>query len=154
MKNGIVGMLVGALVSIGAAAMAGSPVDGGRGAPDGLGRYGIGHTTLVVTDAARNLDGSTPATGSGRPLYVHIWYPTDVRTGQHVRYTWNNPVYNQNPGGAVYPGLPDLPALTFTGSLSLNPVADGAPLTRDEFPLLVASHGNETAATKVAPSSA
>ncbi len=140
-----------ALVSLAGMASAAASDDDGRGAPDGLGRYGIGHTTLVVTDTARNVDGSTPATGSGRPLYVHVWYPTDLRTGSHVSYTWNNPLYNENPRGAVYPGLPDLPALTFTGALSLNPVAEHAPLTRASFPLLIASHGNETGATKVAP---
>lgn len=161
MNNGIIraagsslaarAILIGALLGISGTAMAGSPDEGDRNAPGGPGAYGIGHTTLVVTDTSRNLDGSTPATGSGRPLYVHIWYPTNVRTSQHLLYSWNNPVYNQNPGGTVYPGLPDLPALTFTGSTSLNPVADHAPLARDRFPLLVASHGNETAATKVAP---
>ena len=144
-------ILIGALALLGTTAMTALADEGERNAPGGPGPYGIGHTTLVVTDASRNLDGSTPSTGPGRPLYVHIWYPTNVRTNQHVRYAWNNPVYNQNPGGAVYPGLPDLPALTFTGSASLNPVAEQAPLARDTFPLLVASHGNETAATKVAP---
>jgi hypothetical protein len=152
MSNRAIGaVLVAVSLGLSGAVSAGPPDEGRRGTPDGPGHYGIGHTTLVVTDAARNVDGSTPATGSGRPLYVHIWYPTNVHTGQHVLYTWNNPLYNQNPGGTVYPGLPDLPALTFTGSTSLNPVADHAPLARDKFPLLVASHGNETAATKVAP---
>jgi hypothetical protein len=144
-------ILIAALLFVGGAAMAGSGDDGNHYAPDRAGSYGIGHTTLVVIDHSRNVDGSTPATGSGRPLYVHIWYPTDARTSQHVLYSWNDPVYNQNPSGTVYPGLPDLPALTFTGSTSLNPVADHAPLAKDQFPLLVASHGNETAATKVAP---
>ena len=144
-------ILIGALVGLSATAMAGLPDGDVRNAPDGEGRYGIGHTTLVVTDPTRNLDGSTPATGSGRPLYVHIWYPTNLQTSQHVHYSWNNPLYNQNPGGTVYPGLPDLPALTFTGSISLNPVANHGPLAGGTFPLLVASHGNETAATKVAP---
>ena len=144
-------IVIAALLGVSATAMAGSPDQGGGNAPDGQGRYGVGHTTLVVTDTSRNLNGSTPATGSGRPLYVHIWYPTNVHTSQHVLYSWNNPLYNQNPGGTVYPGLPDLPALTFTGSTSLNPVANHAPLVGDAFPLLIASHGNETAATKVAP---
>jgi Platelet-activating factor acetylhydrolase, isoform II len=144
-------ILTGALACVSTTTMSAPADEGERGAPGGPGPYGIGHTTLVVTDASRNLDGSTPSTGSGRPLYVHIWYPTNAHTNQHVRYSWNNPVYNQNPGGAVYPGLPDLPALTFAGSTSLHPVAEQAPLARDTFPLLVASHGNETAATKVAP---
>ena len=119
--------------------------------PDQTGPYGIGHTTLVITDTARNVDGSTPATGAGRPLYVHIWYPTEVKTTTHILYTWNDPVYNQNPGSSVYPGLPDLPALTFPGTPSLNPVSERAPLAPHRFPLLIASHGNETAATKVMP---
>jgi hypothetical protein len=153
MDNGIIGaarsslaaraILIGTLLGACGTVLAGSP--------DREDRYGIGHTTLVLTDASRNVDGSTPAAGSGRPLYVHIWYPTNARTNQHVLYSWNNPLYNQNPGGAVYPGLPDLPALTFTGSTSLHPVAEQAPLAAERFPLLVASHGNETAATKVAP---
>jgi dienelactone hydrolase len=160
MRNGIdraIGLLAASVILTGAmlgssgAALAGVAAEGSSGAPDGPGRYGIGHTTLVITDAARNVDGTVPATGSGRPLYLHIWYPTNVRTHQHVLYTWNNPLYNQNPGGAVYLGLPDLPALTFTGATSLNPVAEHAPLAGETFPLLIASHGNETAATKVAP---
>ena len=83
--------------------------------------YAIGHMTLVLTDSSRNPDGSTPVTGAGRPLYVHVWYPSSSPAAQKIRYTWNNPVYNQNPGGAVYPGLPDTPALTFTGSASTSP---------------------------------
>ena len=142
--------LFGALLTVGGLA---SAHDGEERLypPDHVGPHAIGHTTVVITDTTRNVDGSAPATTPGRPLYLHIWYPTTVKTTQHVRYTWNDPVYNQNPGGAVYPGLPDLPALTFTGSSSLNPVSEGAPLARATFPLLVASHGNETAATKVMP---
>ena len=119
--------------------------------PEQAGRYGIGHTTVVITDPARNLDGSSPATSSGRFLHLDIWYPTTVRTNQHIRYTWNNPLYNQNPGGTVYPGLPDLPALTALGSLSLNPVTDNAPLAKAEFPLLIASHGNLVSSAKNMP---
>jgi len=118
--------------------------------PDRHGPYGVGHTTVVLTDASRNLDGSAPAATAGRPLFLHIWYPTTV-TGGHVTYTWNNPLYSQNPGGAVYPGLPDLPALSFTGSTSASPVAEAAPLAKVSFPLLVASHGNEVAAAKSMP---
>src|SRR5271154_488177 len=108
--------------------------------------YAIGHTTMVVTDTSRNPDGSTPITTAGRPLYLHIWYPTSASASQHIRYTWNNPVYNQNPGGTVYPGLPDTPAVTFTGSTSAHPIAEGAPLARGRFPFLVATHGYEVAA--------
>ena len=113
--------------------------------------YAIGHTTMVVTDTSRNPDGSTPITTAGRPLYLHIWYPTSASARQHIRYTWNNPVYNQNPGGSVYPGLPDTPAVTFTGSTSAHPIAEGAPLARGRFPLLVATHGFEVAAAKNMP---
>ena len=113
--------------------------------------YAIGHTTMVVTDTSRNPDGSTPITTAGRPLYLHIWYPTSASPRQHIRYTWNNPVYNQNPGGSVYPGLPDTPAVTFTGSTSAHPIAEGAPLARGRFPLLVATHGFEVAAAKNMP---
>ena len=139
------------LLASGAGAMAGE-ADGQWGTPtDRPGEYAIGHTTLVLTDNSRNVDGSTPVSSAGRPLYLHIWYPTTSPATQHIVYTWNDPVYNQNPGGTVYPGLPDLPALTFTGATSLNAVADGAPLAGERFPLLIASHGNETAATKAMP---
>jgi dienelactone hydrolase len=113
--------------------------------------YAIGHVTLVITDTTRNPDGSTPVTTAGRPLYLHIWYPTSVRATQPIRYTWNNPVYNQNPGGAVYPGLPDTPSTTFAGSFSAHAIAEGAPLARGAFPLLVATHGYEVAAAKNMP---
>jgi hypothetical protein len=144
-------ILLGTLFAASGMAIAGSSDEDQIYPPDRAGRYSIGHTTLVLTDAMRNVDGSTPATSSGRPLYLHIWYPTTTPATLHVLYTWNDPVYNQNPGGTVYPGLPDLPALTFTGSMSLNPVTDQAPLARERFPLLVASHGNETSATKAVP---
>src|ERR1700761_1888941 len=113
--------------------------------------YAIGHTTIVLTDTSRNPDGSSPVTTAGRPLYLHIWYPTSATPVQHARYTWNNPVYTQNPGGAVYPGLPDTPGVTFAGSTSAHPIAEGAPLARGRFPLLVATHGFEVAAAKNMP---
>lgn len=112
--------------------------------------YSVGHATAVVIDPSRNPDG-TPSTGTGRPLYLHIWYPTGESARGHIAYTWNNPVYSQNPGGAVYPGLPDLPALTFPGSPSLHAVTEGAPIARGSFPLLMASHGNLVAAAKNMP---
>ena len=115
------------------------------------GRYAIGHTTLVITDSSRNPDGSTPVTTPGRPLYVHVWYPTWAHPRGHIQYTWNNPVYNQNTGGSVYPGLPDTPPLTFTGSTSAHAVAEGAALAEGRFPLLVATHGYEVAAAKNMP---
>lgn len=121
-------------------------------APDQAGPYGIGHTTVVLTDTSRNLDGSTPVTSAGRFLHLDIWYPTKTRTNEHVSYTWNNPIYNENPGGAIYPGLPDLAPLTSAGALSANPVLDNAPLARKgKFPLLVASHGNLVASAKNMP---
>ncbi|MDB6083421.1 MAG: hypothetical protein JWN43_1302 [Gammaproteobacteria bacterium] len=144
-------LLLGVLFAASGTALAGSSDEDGGPRPDRAGRYSIGHTTLVLTDGSRNVDGSAPATSSGRPLYLHIWYPTTIPATQHVLYSWNDPVYNQNPGGTVYAGLPDLPALTFTGSMSLHPVAEQAPLAGDKFPLLIASHGNETAATKAVP---
>src|ERR1700739_4307427 len=81
------------------------------GPPDQPASYAIGHATVILTDTSRNPDGSTPVTSAGRPLYLHLWYPTSAHPTQSTRYTWNNPVYTQNPGGAVYPGLPDTPAL-------------------------------------------
>jgi dienelactone hydrolase len=113
--------------------------------------YGIGHTTVVLTDTSRNPDGSTPVTTPGRPLYLHLWYPTSAQPSQPIRYTWNNPVYNENTGGSVYAGLPDTPGVTFTGSTSAHNVAEGAPLARGRFPLLVATHGYEVAAAKNMP---
>lgn len=113
--------------------------------------YAIGHTTIVLTDTSRNPDGSTPVTTAGRPLYLHIWYPTSVNSREHTHYTWNNPVYSQNPGGDVYPGLPDTPAVTFTGSTSVHLIAEGAPLAHGRFPLLMATHGYEVAAAKNMP---
>lgn len=111
-------------------------------APDATGEFFIGHTTVNITDPSRNIDGTTPATSDGRYLHLDIWYPTTVPTDQHIAYTWNNPLYSENPGGSVYPGLPDLPAMTAQGSVSFNPVLEGAPLARGRFPLLVGSHGN------------
>ena len=128
---------------------------GSRGAsspPDQLGPYSIGHTTADITDPTRNLDGSTPVTGAGRYLHLDIWYPTTKKTTDHVYYTWNNPLYNDNAGGLNWPGLPDLPALTAEGSVSLNPVLDQAPLAKKgRFPLLVASHGNLVSSAKNMP---
>jgi len=120
--------------------------------PDQVGPYSIGHTTVILTDTTRNLDGSTPVTSEGRFLHLDIWYPTMEKTTEHVAYTWNNPLYNENPGGLVYPGLPDLPPLTSEGSRSLNPVLDEAPLAQNgKFPLLVASHGNLVSSAKNMP---
>lgn len=119
--------------------------------PDQAGPYGIGHRTVVLEDTSRNPDGSSPVTTAGRPLYVDIWYPTFAHPAQHIRYTWNNPIYNENTGGTRYPGLPDTPPLTFPGSTSAHPVTEDAPLSRGPFPLLVATHGYEGAASKNMP---
>ena len=54
--------------------------------PDEKGPYEIGHTTVILTDPSRNLDGSTPPTGAGRYLYLDPWYPTDVKTEARIRY--------------------------------------------------------------------
>lgn len=120
--------------------------------PDETGPYAIGHTTVILTDTSRNIDGSTPPEDDGRFLYLDIWYPTDVTTDARILYDWNNPLYNENPGGLVYPGLPDLAAMTWDGSISTNTIAEGAPLARKgKFPLLVASHGNLVASAKNMP---
>ncbi|MEO6571960.1 MAG: hypothetical protein ABIO83_10485, partial [Ilumatobacteraceae bacterium] len=119
--------------------------------PEGLGSYSIGHTTVAIVDTSRNVDGSTPASATGRPLHLDIWYPTRVTTTEHVTYTWNNPLYNENPGSTVYPGLPDLPALTAAGAISLNPVLESAPLAPGRFPLLAAAHGNLVSSAKNMP---
>jgi predicted dienelactone hydrolase len=123
-----------------------------NGPPDKAGPYAIGHTTVILTDPSRNVDGSTPADSVGRYLYLDIWYPTDVETSAHILYDWNNPLYNENPGSAIYPELPDLPAMTWDGSLSTNSIAENAPLAgKGKFPLLVASHGNLVASAKNMP---
>lgn len=127
------------------------PVAGAWNARDAQGRYSIGHTTLVLVDATRNPDGSTPVTTAGRPLYVNLWYPTTAHSSQPIEYTWNNPVYNQNARGAVYPGLPDTPPLTFTGSTSAHLIREGGPLAQGKFPLLIATHGYEVAGAKNMP---
>jgi dienelactone hydrolase len=144
------GLILGACLAL-SASVAHAQSEADHSPPDGSGRYSIGHTTLVITDTSRNPDGSVPVTTSGRPLFLHVWYPTAVQATQHITYTWNNPIYNQNPGGTVYPGFPDLPALTFTGSTSAHPVAEHAPLASGRFPLLVAAHGLEVAAAKNMP---
>jgi predicted dienelactone hydrolase len=147
----ILGVAAVSLLVLSTAALAG----GSKGIsypPDQLGPYSIGHTTANITDPTRNLDGSTPVTGAGRYLHLDIWYPTTKKTTDHVYYTWNNPLYNDNAGGLNWPGLPDLPALTAEGSISLNPVLDGAPLAgKGKFPLLVASHGNLVSSAKNMP---
>jgi hypothetical protein len=61
--------------------------------PEQIGPYSIGHTTVILTDTTRNLDGSTPLNSAGRFLYLDIWYPTTEKTTEHVHYTWNNPLY-------------------------------------------------------------
>jgi hypothetical protein len=81
-------------------------------APDELGPYSIGHTTVILNDGSRNNDGSTPPIASGRFLHLDIWYPTDIKTDGHILYDWNNPIYTENVDGLVYPGLPDLAPMT------------------------------------------
>jgi len=121
-------------------------------APGEDGPYQIGHTTVVLTDTSRNLDGSEPATSAGRHLHLDIWYPTHVETAARILYDWNNPIYNENPGRTIYPGLPDLPAMTWDGSLSTNTIAEKSALANgSKFPLLVATHGNLVASAKNMP---
>ncbi len=146
----LVALAFAALVGTGGLALA-APADEASYPPDRSGPYGIGHTTVILTDGSRNPDGSAPATTPGRPLFLHVWYPTADAASTHVAYTWNNPLYSENPGGAVHPGLPDLPPLSFAGSASAHPVAEGALLARATFPLLVNSHGNLVAAAKSMP---
>ncbi len=74
-----------------------------------------------------------------------------MATDEHISYTWNNPLYNENHGGTVFPGLPDLAPLPAEGATSFNPVLEGAPLADGSFPLLVGSHGNLVASAKNMP---
>ena len=143
-------IVINALLLAPSTGLAGSP-DHPFYPPDELGPYAIGHTTVVITDLSRNPDGSAPATSAGRPLYVHIWYPAGAGPGAPIVYTWNNPVYSQNPGGTVYPGLPNLPPMTFPAATSSHPVTEKAPLSKGRFPLLVATHGDEVTAAKNMP---
>ncbi|WP_148288660.1 alpha/beta hydrolase family protein [Ilumatobacter nonamiensis] len=160
----VLGIVVALVVSVSAVAGGPALADNGKShgngnghgrghaaEPDRLGEYSIGHTTVQVTDPSRNLDGSTPATSAGRFLHMDVWYPTQVPTDDHVRYTWNNPLYNENPGGTVWPGLPDLAPLPAAGALSSNPVLESAPLADGEFPLLIGSHGNLVTSSKNMP---
>ena len=145
------GLTLAILLLANQAAIAGKS-NGQHYPPDEAGPYSIGHTTVILTDPSRNLDGSTPATAEGRFLSLDIWYPTNATTSEHIIYTWNNPLYNENPGGLVYPGLPDLAPLTAAGSVSSNPVGEGAALPgKGKFPLLVATHGNLVASAKNMP---
>jgi dienelactone hydrolase len=146
-------VVAASVVGVGSVAAQGAPHEGpgGFAEPDELGAYSIGHTTVQVTDPSRDLDGSTPPTTEGRYLHLDIWYPTEVPTTDHITYTWNNPLYNENPGGTVYPGLPDLAPLTSAGATSLNPVLEGAPLAPGGFPLLIGSHGNLVGSAKNMP---
>ena len=122
-------LLVGVSIAAGGSALANEGKGKGDSpGPGELGEFSIGHTTVQVTDPTRNLDGSMPATTPGRYLHMDIWYPTEVSTDEHVQYTWNNPLYNENPGGAVWPGLPDLAPLPAAGHTSSNPVLESAPL--------------------------
>ena len=40
--------------------------------PDEPGPYSIGHTTVILNDASRSIDGSTPVTDDGRYLHLDI----------------------------------------------------------------------------------
>jgi len=144
-------LFLGALLLGSGYALASSSKDKSN-APDQPGPYAIGHSTVVLTDTSRNLDGSSPNTSDGRILYLDLWYPTKTKTSDHIRYSWNNPIYNENPGSVNYPGLPDLAPLTAAGSLSTNPILENARLARKgRFPLLIASHGNLVGSDKNMP---
>lgn len=146
----VAGLLLGALLISSNVALADKKSK--YEAPDELGPYSIGHTTVILNDNSRNNDGSTPSTSAGRFLHLDIWYPTNVKTDARILYDWNNPIYNENPGGLVYPGLPDLPEMTWDGSLSTNTIAELAPLaSKGKFPLLIATHGSLVASAKNMP---
>ena len=79
----IAGLLLGALLLGSNVALADKKSK--SQAPDELGPYAIGHTTVILNDSSRNNDGSTPAAAPGRFLHLDIWYPTDVKIGRaHV----------------------------------------------------------------------
>ncbi|MCG6891754.1 MAG: hypothetical protein LJE92_19395 [Gammaproteobacteria bacterium] len=146
----ITGLLIGALLIGSNVALADKKHN--SQAPDEIGPYSIGHTTVILTDSSRNNDGSTPAIAPGRFLHLDIWYPTDIKTDARILYDWNNPIYNENMDGLAYPGLPDLAPMTWDGSLSTNTIAELAPLARKgKFPLLIASHGSTVASAKNMP---
>ena len=119
----LIPLLVGACLgaSSGALAAAADGTQWPQQAP-----YAIGHTTVVIIDTVAQSGWLDPGHFGG-PAAVSASVVSDCpfEATQHVRYTWNNPIYNQNPGGAVYPGLPDTPALTFAGSISAHPIAEG-----------------------------
>lgn len=146
----VVGLLLSALLMSNSVVLAGNKSKHQQ--PDELGPYSIGHTTVILNDTTRNNDGSAPAIAPGRFLHLDVWYPTNVKTDDRILYDWNNPIYNDNTGGQTYPGLPDLAAMTWDGSLSSNAVTELAPLARrGKFPLLIASHGNLVGSAKNMP---
>ncbi|MBS0288393.1 MAG: hypothetical protein JSR17_13945 [Proteobacteria bacterium] len=101
--------------------------------PTQPGPYQIGHTTMVMTDPSRNPDG-TPGT-SGRPLYMHIWYPSNGGIAPLTHYNQNSPLYDgTHPGFGLIHFSIDL--LTTFGT------KDNIPLAHGKFPLIIYSHGS------------
>ena len=113
--------------------------DHGFANPTELGRYKIGHTTMLLTDPTRNQDGSSSSTPQGRPLFVHILYPSEVRRGSLAQYSENNPIYDGTHLG--------YPQVIFSVYLpSTNGALDGVPVAEGTFPLLIYSHGSDGSA--------
>lgn len=113
--------------------------DHGFANPTELGRYKIGHTTMLLTDPTRNQDGSSSSTPQGRPLFVHILYPSEVRRGTLAQYSENNPIYDGTHLG--------YPQVIFSVYLpSTNGALEGVPVAEGTFPLLIYSHGSDGSA--------
>ncbi len=118
--------------------------------PINAGPYDIGHTSMVITDAARNRDGS--AGSEGRPLFVEIWYPGKKQTGKKdknkkdksisntegsfTQYSQNNPIYDGS-------RLPYFGEVVYTDLTSSHFGArDEIALAKGKFPLVIYSHGS------------
>jgi hypothetical protein len=92
-----------------------------------------------------------PVTSSGRPLYLHLWYPTSAWWAtQHLRYTWNNPVYNSNPGGWSTPVCRTF-LHELLGKFVFSCCRGRRPTGAGQFPLLVATHGLKSPPPKTVP---
>ena len=108
-------------------------------APDQLGPYAVGVTTMRMEDPAR-LD---PGTQQPRPLMVEVWYPTTHLGTQGRKNTLNDFFL-----GGGHPEFSMALALAFQSDLeSVNKTFKtisyrDAPVFEGVFPLVLFSHGN------------
>lgn len=103
----VVALLLVLIVGNGGSIAYGSP-----SSPDELGPYGVGRTTIVVRDQARNRD-----------LNTNIWYPTQATTGAFAGYRFQVPLIGVD--------------VTVQSEIA----RQGAPVATGSFPLIMFSHG-------------